>query len=137
MGWTLGDMRDQDKYLWSSCPRRTVMLTVDLDALIAELGRGFDVTGGALEAKVPCPCGDSDHQPYIGVGDRMHLRGGHTTPHDLTPMHEATMLQLELNHVARKTNPLEQARHDKLQRELEVIRERKRRRRARDPYDFG
>lgn len=53
------------------------------------------------------------------------------------PIEESTRHQVELNRIAREIDPVEKARHEKLQRDLEKVREKKRRWRARHPYDFG
>ena len=142
---TLGDIRRQRHFLYAGCPdNRSVLVLLDLDQLIQNHGVDFDILGTRLEETLKCPCGHYSHRPKIGVGETDHLTLGKPDrgvgPHGMdgtTPFNEAVQHALELNRLARQTNPLEKARHEQLQAELAKIRERKARRRARNPYDFS
>lgn len=121
-----------------------MLVMLDLDQLIQNHGVDFDILGTRLEEQLKCPCGHYSHHPKIGVGETSHLALGKPDrgvgPHGLhgtTPFDEAVQHALEISRVARETNPLEKARHEKLQADLAKIRERKARRRARNPYDFS
>lgn len=50
---------------------------------------------------------------------------------------EATRRELEFNRQARETDPRMKAQHEKLQADAAKVYEKAKRRRARNPYDFG
>lgn len=143
--WTLGDIRRRKLFLYAGCPdNRQVLVLLDLEPLIQTHGVDFDILGTRLEDALKCPCGHYSHRPKIGVGETDNLALGKPDrgagPHGMdgtTPFDEAVQHILEINRVARETNPLEKARHEQLQADLAKIRERKARRRARNPYDFS
>ncbi|HEV2517164.1 MAG TPA: hypothetical protein VGV07_18060 [Devosia sp.] len=131
--------------LYAGCPdNRSVLVLLDLERLVQDRGVDFDILGTRLEDTLKCPGDHYSHRPKIGVGETDHLvlgkpdRGvGPNGMDGMTPFDEAVQHALELRRVARETNPLEKARHEQLQIELAKIRERKARRRARNPYDFS
>lgn len=143
--WTLGDIRRLRYFLYAGCPdNREVLVVLDLERLIQDYGVDFDILGAELEEAMKCPCGHYSHHPKLGVGETDQLASGRLErgvgPHGfdgVTPFDEAVQRVLEVNRIARETNPREKARHEQLQADLAKIRERKAKRRARNPYDFS
>lgn len=144
--WTLGDIRRQQLFLYAGCPdNREVLVLLDLERMIQDHGVDFDVLGTELEETMKCPCGHYSHRPKIGVGETALLARDKpgtvgVGPHGMygsVPFDEAVKHILEINRTAREINPRERARHEQLQADLAKIRERKARRRARNPYDFS
>lgn len=141
--WTLGDIRRQQLFLYAGCPdNQEVLVLLDLARLIQDHGVDFDILGSQLEESLKCPCGHYSHRPKIGVGETALLeRKNYVTRGDpaagAVPFDDAVKHILEVNRVARETNSFARAQHEKLQADLAKIRERKAKRRARNPYDFS